>query len=301
MNTEKRAFGFSGFAISSQKKQRIDGLGINSDLATEGVKLPLKSTNSQDSIQSPSEIQEDTRLKEGQEDNVKILSESNFSGEGSSKGQNDPTSEEEDPLDAFMATVERDIKNAPSKPRARRDDFEDEDDQETFFKHLKELDEKESVSFAPIPGEDSDEEVRRMAKVDSEDSDEMEYDSDDNPIPSKRKKKEVLPIPALDHSSIEYSEFRRDFFTGSVDALQLAKAMSDEEINALLKRFDIRVAGLEPPSPVANFQQLQNTLGTGSRKGTGMFIGPVPTACVVVPSSGIGECNGWLVDWLVVL
>ncbi|KAB2611990.1 DEAD-box ATP-dependent RNA helicase 24-like [Pyrus ussuriensis x Pyrus communis] len=38
----------------------------------------------------------------------------------------------------------------------------------------------------------------------------LEYDSDDNPIVLDRRK--IEPFPALDHSSIDYEPFNKDFY-----------------------------------------------------------------------------------------
>ncbi|GJN08069.1 hypothetical protein PR202_ga25957 [Eleusine coracana subsp. coracana] len=57
-------------------------------------------------------------------------------------------------------------------------------------------------------GYDSDEEVYAAAKA--VDAGMMDYDSDDNPIVVDKKK--IEPIPPLDHSTIEYDDFNKDFY-----------------------------------------------------------------------------------------
>ena len=64
------------------------------------------------------------------------------------------------------------------------------------------------ASEALHAGYDSDEEVYAAAKA--VDAGMIEYDSDDNPIVLDKKK--IEPIPALDHSEIEYEAFDKDFY-----------------------------------------------------------------------------------------
>ncbi|KAK8501837.1 hypothetical protein V6N12_072971 [Hibiscus sabdariffa] len=108
---------------------------------------------------------------------------------------NDPTSggngggdDEIDPLDTFMQGVEEDLKvKPPPKPKEKPESS------------------KKDVGLtlaadALRAGYDSDEEVYAAAKA--VDAGLLEYDSDDNPAVFDKKK--IEPIPALDHSSIEY-------------------------------------------------------------------------------------------------
>ncbi|RXH68416.1 hypothetical protein DVH24_030749 [Malus domestica] len=64
------------------------------------------------------------------------------------------------------------------------------------------------ASGALHAGYDSDEEVYATAKA--VDAGLLEYDSNDNPIVLDKRK--IEPIPALDHSSIDYEPFNKDFY-----------------------------------------------------------------------------------------
>ncbi|KAM0957645.1 hypothetical protein TB1_025110 [Malus domestica] len=64
------------------------------------------------------------------------------------------------------------------------------------------------ASYALHAGYDSDEEVYAAAKA--VDAGLLEYDSDDNPIVLDKRK--IEPIPALDHSSMDYEPFNKDFY-----------------------------------------------------------------------------------------
>jgi ATP-dependent RNA helicase DDX42 len=96
--------------------------------------------------------------------------------------------EEIDPLDAFMAEIQEEIRAPPPPPK--------KDAGLTL------------AADAMRAGYDSDEEVYAAAKA--VDAGMMEYDSDDNPIVVDKKK--IEPIPALDHSTIEYDAFTKDFY-----------------------------------------------------------------------------------------
>ncbi|KAK8555624.1 hypothetical protein V6N13_046151 [Hibiscus sabdariffa] len=108
---------------------------------------------------------------------------------------NDPTSggngggdDEIDPLDTFMQGVEEDLKAKPPPKPKEKPESSKKDVGLTL------------AADALRAGYDSDEEVYAAAKA--VDAGLLEYDSDDNPAVFDKKK--IEPIPALDHSSIEY-------------------------------------------------------------------------------------------------
>lgn len=117
-----------------------------------------------------------------------------------------------DPLDAFMEGIHEEMRAPPPPSRAKEkpDKFrEDEDDDpvESFMRAKKDV----ALTLASEvlqAGYDSDEEVYAAAKA--VDAGMIEYDSDDNPIVLDKRK--IEPIPALDHSSIDYEPFNKDFY-----------------------------------------------------------------------------------------
>lgn len=119
--------------------------------------------------------------------------------------------EEIDPLDAFMAEIQEEIRAPPPAPKPealRRADSDDEDDPVESFLRAKKDSGLALAADAMHAGYDSDEEVYAAAKA--VDAGMMEYDSDDNPIVVDKKK--IEPIPPLDHSTIEYEPFNKDFY-----------------------------------------------------------------------------------------
>ncbi|KAF0986639.1 hypothetical protein HZS_1974 [Henneguya salminicola] len=97
------------------------------------------------------------------------------------------------------------------------------DDQETYFKYIHE-----------------------SATVESEE--EEEYDSDGNVI-NTYKKREIIPLTPIDHSSIKYSNFQKNFHLSHQDLDKL----KPEEIEKLRKNLDIKVSGLGAIPPCVSF------------------------------------------------
>lgn len=116
-----------------------------------------------------------------------------------------------DPLDAFMEGIHEEMRAPPpqkvvAKVEKYADDDED-DPMESFLRAKKDTG-LTLAADALQAGYDSDEEVYAAAKA--VDAGMIEYDSDDNPIIVDKKK--IEPIPALDHSLIEYEPFSKDFY-----------------------------------------------------------------------------------------
>nr|GMD19932.1 DEAD-box ATP-dependent RNA helicase 24 [Ipomoea batatas] len=98
----------------------------------------------------------------------------------------------------------------PPKPKEKLDKYKDDiedDPMESFLKAKKDIG-LQLAAEALNAGYNSDEEVYAAAKA--VDAGLVEYDSDDNPIVLDKKK--IEPIPALDHSSIDYEPFNKDFY-----------------------------------------------------------------------------------------
>lgn len=110
-----------------------------------------------------------------------------------------------------MEGIQEEMRSAPPpKPKEKleryRDDEED-DPMESFLLAKKDLG-LTLASEALRAGYDSDEEVYAAAKA--VDAGMVEYDSDDNPVVLDKKR--IEPIPALDHSEIDYEPFNKDFY-----------------------------------------------------------------------------------------
>ncbi|KAL5219536.1 hypothetical protein ABZP36_020220 [Zizania latifolia] len=156
--------------------------------------------------------------------------------------------EEIDPLDAFMAEIQEEIRAPPAAPKPealRRTDSDDEYDPVESFLRAKKDAGLALAADAMHAGYDSDEEVYAAAKA--VDAGMMEYDSDDNPIVVDKKK--IEPIPPLDHSTIEYEPFNKDFY----EEKPSVSGMSEQEVADYMKSLAIRVSGFDVPRPIKNF------------------------------------------------
>lgn len=124
--------------------------------------------------------------------------------------------EEEDPLDAFMAGIEKQVKTecaAPPAPQtAIRDDIETEDNEESYYRYM--------------------EENPNAGVVDEGSEPEVDYDEDGNPI-APVVKKIIDPLPAIDHSTIVYESFEKNFYTPHEEIAGLAKDKVVELRNTL--------------------------------------------------------------------
>ena len=92
---------------------------------------------------------------------------------------------------------------------------------------------EENPNFVP-PEEDDDMEV--------------EYDADGNPIYTP-KKKVIVPLEPIDHSTIEYPPFGKDFYKEHSEIASL----NTLQVIELRNKLGLRVSGHNPPKPVSSF------------------------------------------------
>lgn len=153
---------------------------------------------------------------------------------GSPGGADD---DEDDPLEAFMAGIEQELKQEDKKSdkqkekdqkkKAKRDDIEELDEQEAYFKWLEEN---------PEAGLQKEEEEV-----------EIEYDADGNPIYSM--KRMIDPLPPIDHSEIEYKPFEKNFYVEH----EAITCLSGFEVESLRRKLGIKATGYAAPKPVSSF------------------------------------------------
>lgn len=201
----KRKFGFEGFGINRQSTYNF-----------ERSQPPQRLYVPPSSRRGGHDNYEDTDLDNidyHDDDNDNHDANRNNNDNGNNNGGDDGDGEAEiDPLDAFMEGIHEEMKAAPPpKPKEKAEDRfkddEEEDPMESFLRAKKDLG-LTLASEALHAGYDSDEEVYAAAKA--VDAGLVEYDSDDNPIVLDKKK--IEPIPPLDHSSIDYEPFNKDFY-----------------------------------------------------------------------------------------
>lgn len=162
-------------------------------------------------------------------------------GSPANKLQSD--SDEEDPLDAFMAGLEKEETKAKevkeklpvastSAPipqnKGVRVDIDDMDDEESYYQYM------EDNPMAGVADENS--------------GDELEYDADGNPI-APSKKRFIDPLPPIDHSEIDYKPFEKNFYVIHEEIAKMTKVQKDE----LRHKLGIKVTGAAAPAPVCSF------------------------------------------------
>ncbi|XKL60783.1 hypothetical protein PGB90_007840 [Kerria lacca] len=151
---------------------------------------------------------------------------------------NDDSDEDEDPLDAYMAGIEKQVKKEASGPKKVeleeeknkniRGDIEEEDVEESYYRYM--------------------EENPRAGLQEDESDYEIEYDEDGNPIAPK-KSKIIDPLPPIDHSTIDYQPFEKNFYAVHEEIARLTK----EQVKMLRETLGIKVTGADPPNPISSF------------------------------------------------
>uniref|UniRef100_A0A8C5AQE5 RNA helicase n=1 Tax=Gadus morhua TaxID=8049 RepID=A0A8C5AQE5_GADMO len=148
--------------------------------------------------------------------------------------------------------------------RGIRDDIEEEDEQEAYFRYMAEN------PNAGLSLEDED--------------DQIDYDSDGNPIPPTTKKI-ILPLPPIDHSEIDYPPFERNFYNEHEEL----HGLNAIQVSELRHKLNLRVSGAVPPKPSTSFahfgfdEQLMHQI----RKSE--YTKPTPIQCQGVPIALAGR------------
>ncbi|NXE84144.1 DDX42 helicase, partial [Cochlearius cochlearius] len=273
----KRGFGFGGFAITPGKKEEPKlSQQSHSAFGTAGSSAAFAKSGPP---QLPSFYKIGSKRANFDEENAYFEDEEEDSSNVELPyipAENSPTRQQfhsksadsdsdDDPLEAFMAEDQaaRDMKRLEDKDKEKknvkgiRDDIEEEDDQEAYFRYMAEN---------PTAG-----------VVQEEEEDNLEYDSDGNPIaPSK---KIIDPLPPIDHSEIEYPPFEKNFY----DEHEEITSLTLQQVVELHHKLNLRVSGAAPPRPGSSFahfgfdEQLMHQI----RKSE--YTQPTPIQCQGVP------------------
>ncbi|XP_013886846.1 ATP-dependent RNA helicase DDX42 isoform X3 [Austrofundulus limnaeus] len=111
-----------------------------------------------------------------------------------------------------------------------------------------------------------------------EEEENIDYDSDGNPIPSTTKKI-IMPLPPIDHSEIEYPPFEKNFYNEHEEL----SSLTGVQVLELRQKLNLRVSGAAPPKPCTSFahfgfdEQLMHQI----RKSE--YTQPTPIQCQGVP------------------
>ncbi|KAJ8284327.1 hypothetical protein COCON_G00031770 [Conger conger] len=269
----KRGFGFGGFSLATGKKEEPrlaqpshssfgtgPGYGKNQQLPSF-YKIGTKRAN----FDEENAYFEDDEEESSNVDLPYIPAENSPTRQ---QFQSQGSDSEEDPLDAFMAEVEdqatKDLRKLEEKEKEKkpekgiRDDIEEEDDQEAYFRYMAEN---------PTAGLTQDEEDENV-----------DYDSDGNPI-APAAKKIIMPLPPIDHSEIDYPPFEKNFYNEHEEL----HILTPIQVVDLRQKLNLRVSGAAPPKPCTSFahfgfdEQLMHQI----RKSE--YTQPTPIQCQGVP------------------
>ncbi|XP_069021654.1 ATP-dependent RNA helicase DDX42 isoform X2 [Embiotoca jacksoni] len=111
-----------------------------------------------------------------------------------------------------------------------------------------------------------------------EEEENIDYDSDGNPI-APITKKIILPLPPIDHSEIDYPPFEKNFYNEHEEL----SSLTGTQVLELRQKLNLRVSGAAPPKPSTSFahfnfdEQLMHQI----RKSE--YTQPTPIQCQGVP------------------
>ncbi|KAJ3085536.1 ATP-dependent RNA helicase ddx42, partial [Quaeritorhiza haematococci] len=175
------------------------------------------------------------------------------SSEATTTGAGDE--DDDDPLDAFMAHINEEAKKPIDKPKSavvRRDDFEEEDNVESYINHMKkkgiEVGNSTAADLAKSEDIDSDEEVYATARaVDAalQQQEEMELALGAD----IGKRKDIEPLPSVDHSTIDYLEIEKCFYEEHPDIA----ALTEYDVRRVRSEFGMTVTGHDVAKPCVSF------------------------------------------------
>ncbi|XP_025093401.1 LOW QUALITY PROTEIN: ATP-dependent RNA helicase DDX42-like [Pomacea canaliculata] len=244
-----KGFGFGGFALkqtggSSSQSQPLTpasgfaamamGMGSTSNrYAPPGRTLGYHTSLGKRRVRSEEEYFEDD--EEESEASGNMAYQPAPGSPNAKKKDKEESDDSEDALDAYMADLEKEIEEEKEEEedgkkkqeKGVRDDIDKEDEMEEYLRYMEE---------------------NPMAGVIQDEEDDMQYDSDGNPIPSE-KSKIIDPLPPLDHSEIEYEPFERNFY----EEHEEIKNLTRDKVDDLRRALGIKVSGLDPPKPVSSF------------------------------------------------
>lgn len=242
----KRKFGFEGFGINRQPT-----FNFETSQQPQRPYVPPSSRFHHDNYEDTDldNIDYDENNNNKNKENQTNTNTDDDDDDDNNNNNDRNEGDEIDPLDAFMESIQEEVRSAPPpKPKDKAErykDDEEDDPMETFLRAKKDLG-LTLASEALHAGYNSDEEVYAAAKA--IDAGMVEYDSDDNPIVLDKKK--IEPILPLDHSEIDYEPFTKDFY----EEKESISGMSEQDVAEYRKSLAIRVSGFDVPRPIKAFE-----------------------------------------------
>uniref|UniRef100_A0A1I8EU04 RNA helicase n=1 Tax=Wuchereria bancrofti TaxID=6293 RepID=A0A1I8EU04_WUCBA len=222
--------------LERKKEEQYDALMSNGGKSTTGKPEPRKK-----------KIYDDEYLEKDSDDELEYQPVPGSPGANAVSASDDANDdEEEDPLDAFMAGVDK---------QAKQDKAESErKDKERCVKIEKgatlEEDKDKGLGRADIDDEDMQESYFKFMeehKTNTLEDEIYEYDEDGNIIWTW--KKVIDPLQSIDHTTVEYAPFNKNFYHEH----EQIKSMTSIKVFELRNSLNLKVAGFNPPKPVTAF------------------------------------------------
>uniref|UniRef100_A0A671YI69 ATP-dependent RNA helicase DDX42 n=1 Tax=Sparus aurata TaxID=8175 RepID=A0A671YI69_SPAAU len=271
----KRGFGFGGFSLAGKKEEpplpnkshtsfgptgSAGGYGKNQQLPSF-YKIGTKRANFDE---ENAYFEDDEEESSSNVDLPYIPAENSPTRQQMQSGGGSDS--EDDPLDAFMAEVEsqaaKDMRKLEEKEKEKKSLCSSYEMlcslQEAYFRYMAEN------PTAGLTQEEEDENI--------------DYDSDGNPI-APTTKKIILPLPPIDHSEIDYPPFEKNFYNEHEEL----SSLTGTQVLELRHKLNLRVSGAAPPKPCTSFahfsfdEQLMHQI----RKSE--YTQPTPIQCQGVP------------------
>lgn len=176
----------------------------------------------------------------------------------------DQDDDDEDPLDAYMKSLEgdnngdkHDCKSSPhdnspqnevsnSLLKSQSSTTTQENDKRGVRLDIDETDDIEESYYQYV-----EQKMGQTGEIDELDDRQslVEYDKDGNIISVGKLKREIEPLPSIDHSTIKYESFHKIFYQEHDEIQKLTQEQGEE----LRSKLEIKVSGDSPPKPVCSF------------------------------------------------
>lgn len=170
-------------------------------------------------------------LEGDDEDDEDEVAEAPQPGASKESMQVDGKEDEEDPLDAFMSTVQTEVSNVDASDRKR-------------------LGIKEPRIKAPVMGQDEEDDEAKGAPGVQDDADELDQVGAEDILALAAKKIKKKEMPAVDHAKVDYESFQKDFYHPPSEV----EEMTEEDAERLRMELDaIKVRGKDCPKPLTKW------------------------------------------------
>ncbi|KAJ0257495.1 DEAD-box ATP-dependent RNA helicase 42 [Hirschfeldia incana] len=152
-----------------------------------------------------------------------------------------------------------------------------------------------------MQGEDSDSDYSEPKN-----EDDPSLDEDDEEFMKRVKKTKAEKLALVDHSKIEYEPFRKNFY---IEVKEISR-MTQEEVNAYRKEFELKVHGKDVPRPIKSWHQTGLTSKILDTMNKLKYEKPMPIQtqalpiimsgrdCIGVAKTGSGKTLGFVLPML---